>query len=116
VVEKVEMDQVRWGMIGIGDITERKSGPGLYKANGSMLRGIYGRNASKAQDFARRHGVDIVYDSVDAMLADPMIDAVYMPVPPKYHKEYALGCLEAGKVPYIEKPMAMNRARDQAQN
>ncbi len=102
------MDQVRWGMIGIGDVTERKSGPGLYKATGSMLRGIYGRNARKASDFARRHGVDIVYDAVDEMLADPMIDAVYLPVPPKYHKEYALRCLEAGKIPYIEKPMAMN--------
>ncbi len=97
-------------MIGIGDVAERKSGPGLYKAKGSMLRGIYGRNAQKAQDFARRHGVDIVYDSVDDLLADPMIDAVYMPVPPKFHKEYAIRCLEAGKVPYIEKPMAMNLA------
>lgn len=97
-------------MIGIGDVAERKSGPGLYKARGSMLRGVYGRNAQKAGDYARRHGVDIVYDSVDALLADPMIDAVYMPVPPKFHKEYAIRCLEAGKVPYIEKPMAMNLA------
>ena len=104
------MDQVRWGMIGIGDVAERKSGPGLYKAKGSLLRGIYGRNPQKAQDFALRHGVDIVYDSVDDMLADPMIDAVYMPVPPKFHKEYAIRCLEAGKIPYIEKPMAMNQA------
>jgi predicted dehydrogenase len=95
-------------MIGIGDVAERKSGPGLYKARGSTLRGIYGRNAEKAQDFARRHGVGIVYGSVDDLLSDPMIDAVYMPVPPKYHKEYAIRCLEAGKVPYIEKPMAMN--------
>jgi predicted dehydrogenase len=106
----LRMNQVSWGMIGIGDVAERKSGPGLYKAKGSMLRGIYGRNVQKAQDFARRHGVDIVYDSVDDMLADPLIDAVYMPVPPKFHKEYAIRCLEAGKVPYIEKPMAMNHA------
>ncbi|MDX9956842.1 MAG: Gfo/Idh/MocA family oxidoreductase [Spirochaetia bacterium] len=104
------MNQVRWGMIGIGDVAERKSGPGLYKAKGSMLRGIYGRNAEKAQDFARRHGVDVVYDSVDDLLSDPMIDAVYMPVPPEFHKEYAIHCLEAGKIPYMEKPMAMNHA------
>ncbi|MFH2115574.1 MAG: Gfo/Idh/MocA family oxidoreductase [Spirochaetota bacterium] len=102
------MDQVRWGMIGHGAVAEQKSGPGLYKASGSMLRGIYGRNVQKARDFARRHGVGIVYDSVDAMLADPMVDAVYLPVPPKFHKEYAIRCLEAGKVPYIEKPMAMS--------
>jgi predicted dehydrogenase len=110
VVEKVKMDKVQWGMIGIGNVAEQKSGPGLYKATGSMLRGIYGRNAEKAQDFARRHGIDIVYETIDAMLADPLIDAVYLPVPPKYHKEYALRCLEAGKIPYIEKPMAMNLA------
>jgi predicted dehydrogenase len=97
-------------MIGHGSVTEIKNGPGLYKAERSSLRGVYGRNVEKAKDYAARHGVGIVYDSVDAMLSDPEIDAVYMPVPPKFHKEYALRCLEAGKIPYIEKPMAMSYA------
>ena len=104
------MDQVRWGMIGIGDVAERKSGPGLYKARGSVLHGIYGRKSDKAKDFARRHGVDTVYNSADELFSDPMIHAVYMPVPPQIHKELAIRCLEAGKIPYIEKPMAMNYA------
>jgi predicted dehydrogenase len=93
-------------MIGHGSVTEVKSGPGLYKSEHSKLRGIYGRNPDKAEDYAKRHGVEIVYDSVEAMLKDPLIDAVYLPVPPKFHKAYALQCLEAGKIPYIEKPMA----------
>jgi predicted dehydrogenase len=93
-------------MIGHGSVTEIKSGPGLYKSKNSKLKGIYGRNREKAQDFANRHGVETVYESVEAMLGDPEIDAVYLPVPPKFHKDFAIKCLEAGKIPYIEKPMA----------
>jgi len=102
------MKEVRWGMIGHGSVTEVKSGPGLYKSTHSSLRGIYGRNREKAEDYARRHGVGMVYESVDAMLADPEIDAVYLPLPPKFHREFALRCIEAGKIPYIEKPMAQS--------
>jgi len=100
------MKNVRWGMIGHGSVTEVKSGPGLYKSEHSTLKGVYGRNSEKAHDYAARHGIEHVYASVDEMLGDPEIDAVYLPVPPKFHKDYALRCLESGKIPYIEKPMA----------
>lgn len=100
------MKTICWGMIGHGSVTEVKSGPGLYKSERSALKGIYGRDPEKAKDYAKRHGIEHVYASVDEMLKDPEIDAVYLPVPPKFHKEYALKCLEAGKIPYIEKPMA----------
>ena len=100
------MKTICWGMIGHGSVTEVKSGPGLYKSEHSALKGIYGRDPEKAKDYAKRHGIEHVYASVEDMLRDPEIDAVYLPVPPKFHKDYALKCLEAGKIPYIEKPMA----------
>lgn len=100
------MKNVCWGMIGHGSVTEVKSGPGLYKSDHSRLKGVFGRNADKARDYAKRHGIEHVYETVEDMLLDPEIDAIYLPLPPKFHKDYALQCLEAGKIPYIEKPMA----------
>jgi len=95
-------------MIGHGSVTEVKSGPPLYKCEHSVLRGVYGRNKDKALDYAKRHRIGLVYDSVEQMLTDPDVDAVYLPLPPKFHRDFALRCIDAGKIPYIEKPMAMN--------
>ena len=104
------MESVRWGMIGCGAVTEKKSGPGLYKSRHSSLRALYSRNHDRAKDWSLRHGVPVVYETVEALFADPEIDAVYISTPPRYHREYALRCLEAGKIPYIEKPMANSYA------
>ena len=51
------MRTIRWGMIGCGDVTERKSGPGFAKARHSELRAVMRRNGELAADYARRHGV-----------------------------------------------------------
>lgn len=102
------MKNIRWGMIGCGAVTEKKSGPAFYKARGSSLEGVFSRNITKAQDYARRHHISKVYQCVEDLLEDPHIDAVYIATPPKFHKEYALACMEHGKIPYIEKPLGMN--------
>jgi 1,5-anhydro-D-fructose reductase (1,5-anhydro-D-mannitol-forming) len=47
----------RWGILGCGDVTEVKSGPGFQKADGSSLVAVMRRDLSKAQDYATRHGV-----------------------------------------------------------
>ena len=69
-------DQIRWGMIGCGAVAEVKSGPALQKAAGSSLVAVMRRDASKAADYARRHGVPRHYDSAAALVADPEVDAV----------------------------------------
>ena len=51
------MQLVRWGIIGCGDVTEVKSGPGFSKANGSQLAAVMRRDGAKAQDYAQRHNV-----------------------------------------------------------
>lgn len=101
------MDQVRWGMIGCGDVTEIKSGPGLYKAENSSLIALYNRTYEKARDYARRHAISTVYGSAEELLSDPQIDAVYIATPPVSHFEYAEAALKAGKIPYIEKPLVI---------
>src|SRR5277367_2624263 len=68
------MKTIRWGIIGCGDVTEMKSGPAFQKAIGSELVAVMRRNAAKAQDYARRHGVPRWYDDADRLIADPHVD------------------------------------------
>jgi predicted dehydrogenase len=99
-------DTVRWGIIGCGDVTEVKSGPGFRGAAGSELVAVMRRNGALAADYARRHGVPRWYDSAEALISDPRVDAVYIATPPGLHAEYALAVAAAGKPAYVEKPMA----------
>ena len=100
------MEKVNWAMIGCGDVTEVKSGPGLYKSSNSELIGVYNRTYEKAEDYIRRHKIAKVYKTVEDLLSDEQVDVVYIATPPKSHYQYAVQCLNAGKIPYIEKPVA----------
>lgn len=104
------MDTVRWGIIGIGDVAERKSGGAFYLTPHSQLVAVMRRTAAKARDFAERHGVPRWYDDADALINDPEVDAVYISTPPDTHKEYTLRVAAAGKPVLCEKPMALNHA------
>jgi predicted dehydrogenase len=104
------MKVIRWGIVGVGDVTEVKSGPGFRKAANSALVAVMRRNGALAEDYARRHNVPRWYDDGDALIADPEVDAVYIATPPNAHKEYTLKAAAAGKPVYVEKPMGMNHA------
>lgn len=104
------LTEVRWGVIGVGDVTERKSGPGLQRAERSSLVAVMRRDGAKAADYARRHGVPRWYDDADALIADPEVDAVYVATPPDSHRDYVLRVAAAGKPVYVEKPMARTAA------
>jgi predicted dehydrogenase len=104
------MRTVRWGIIGCGDVTEVKSGPGFQKADGSALVAVMRRDGSKARDYARRHGVARAYDSARGLIDDPDVDAVYVATPPSSHAELALVIASAGKPCLVEKPMAITYA------
>jgi predicted dehydrogenase len=103
-------------MIGIGNVTEVKSGPAFNKVANSKLVAVMGRNADKAADYAARHGVPKWYDKVDDLINDPRVNAVYVATPPDVHLEYAAKAMLAGKPVYVEKPMARNAAECEAMN
>lgn len=107
------MDQVRWGIIGCGDVTEKKSGPAFNKVPDSKLVAVMRRDAAKAEDYARRHGVERWYADADALIADPQVNAVYIATPPDSHASYTLKAAAAGKPVYVEKPMARSAAECQ---
>ena len=102
------MTTVRWGIIGCGDVTEVKSGPAFQKARGSALVAVMRRDAAKAEDYARRHGVPRWYSDAEALLRDPEVDAVYVATPPSTHCHYARLVAAVGKPVYVEKPMALD--------
>lgn len=108
------MREVRWGIIGCGDVTEVKSGPAFQKARGSSLVAVMRRTGELARDYARRHEVPRWYDNAADLIADPEVDAVYVATPPSSHAEYVIQAAAAGKPVYVEKPMARNAAECEA--
>jgi predicted dehydrogenase len=104
------MQEVRWGIIGCGDVTEVKSGPAFAKVPNSRLVVVMRRDGAKAQDYARRHGVSRWTADADSLIHDPEVNAVYIATPPSSHAEYTVRAAAAGKPVYVEKPMARTAA------
>jgi len=104
------LKEVNWGIIGCGDVTEVKNGPPLYKTPHSHLVAVMRRDAERAADYARRHGVPRWYSRGADLISDPEVNAVYVATPPGSHAEYAIQAMRTGKAVYVEKPMARNYA------
>jgi predicted dehydrogenase len=107
---------INWGIIGCGNVTEVKSGPAFNKVKDSKLIAVMRRNASLAEDYARRHSVPKFYSKANDLINDEDVNAVYVATPPGSHAEYAIASIRAGKPAYIEKPMAVNYAECQKIN
>ncbi len=101
---------ISWGIIGCGDVTEKKSGPAFNKVPHSKLTAVMRRDATKAADYALRHGVPKWYSNADDLINDPDINAVYIATPPSSHEEYTIAALKAGKSVYVEKPVTTDVA------
>lgn len=105
------MQDIKWGMIGCGNVTEKKSGaPAINKVQHSRLVAVMARKKEKAEDYAKRHEVPRWYTDVDELIGDKEVNAVYIATPPDVHLEYAAKAIKAGKAVYIEKPMARSFA------
>ncbi|WP_074928960.1 Gfo/Idh/MocA family protein [Enterovibrio norvegicus] len=104
----MERKHIRWGMIGCGSVTERKSGPAFWQVENSSLECVMGRREEKVKDYASRHGIGCYTTDAKAMINDPNIDAIYVATPPDSHLEYALMVASAGKPCVVEKPMAVS--------
>jgi predicted dehydrogenase len=104
------MNQINWGIIGCGDVTEIKSGPAFNKVKNSSLVAVMRRDADKAKDYAHRHQVPKWYSDAASLINDPEVNAIYIATPPSSHEEYTFAALEAGKPVYVEKPMTIHSA------
>jgi predicted dehydrogenase len=104
------MNQVNWGIIGCGDVTEKKSGPAFNKVEGSKIIAVMRRDGEKASDYALRHNVPLWYTNADEIIDHPEINCIYIATPPVFHSDYAIRAMQKGKVVYVEKPMAADYA------
>ena len=102
------MQQIKWGIIGCGDVTEVKSGPAFNKVNDSSLVAVMRRDQEKVKDYAQRHGVPRWYTDANELINDPEVNAVYIATPPLQHEQYTEMALAKGKCVYVEKPMTLN--------
>jgi predicted dehydrogenase len=109
----MRMNEIRWGILGCGDVTEVKSGPAFQKVPYSSTVAVMRRDGVKAADYARRHGIARWYDSAVDLINDPEVNAVYIATPPGSHCELAMKVAAAGKPCHVEKPMARNAAECQ---
>lgn len=100
------MKIIKWGFIGCGEVTEKKSGPAFGKVEGSQVVAVMSRQADKARSYAERHGIGRWYSDAQALIDDPDVNAVYVATPPSSHATYAIIAMRAGKPVYVEKPLA----------
>ena len=104
------MEPVRWGIIGAARIAKTKTIPGLRKSPLCDVRAIASRSLPKAEAAARELGIPKAYGSYEELLADPEIEAVYIPLPNHLHVPLTLQAARAGKHVLCEKPIALNAA------
>jgi len=102
---------VRIGVLGAARIAPAALMRPARVVDGVEVGAIAARDRRRAQAFAARHGVPAVHDSYAAVLADPSLDAVYIPLPNGLHARWALAALEAGKHVLCEKPFTANAAQ-----
>lgn len=98
----------RWGVIGCGSVTEKKSLPAYKLTPGFSVEMVMRRNAEKAEDYAQRHHIPKWTTNAEEIINNPEIDAVYIATPPDSYRFYALKVAEMGKPCCVEKPMASN--------
>jgi predicted dehydrogenase len=101
---------IRWGVLGAAAIATQRMMPAMQEAPSATLFGLASRDAAKAKSVAQTFGIARCYSGYDALLADPDIDAVYVPLPNRLHCAWSLRALEAGKHVLCEKPLCMSSA------
>jgi xylose dehydrogenase (NAD/NADP) len=99
---------VRWGVIGCARIAKRGVIPAIARSKSSVLCGIASRDEVVARTWASEYGIPKVYGFYQSLLADPEIDAVYIPLPNELHRSWVLAAAGAGKHVLCEKPLALN--------
>jgi predicted dehydrogenase len=103
-------DPVRWGVLGCADIAVRKVIPAMQRSAACDVVAIASRDADRAAVTADALGVSRHHGSYDALLADPDVEAVYLPLPNHLHAPWTLRAAAAGKHVLCEKPLALSTA------
>jgi predicted dehydrogenase len=101
---------LRWGVLSTANIGRAAVNPAIQESRNGQLLAIASRNEGRARSFAELHGIPRAYGDYDALLADPEVDAVYIPLPNSLHHPWTMRALESGKHVLCEKPLALSVA------
>jgi len=106
-------DPVRWGILGTAGIADDAFLPALREARDGVAVSVASRDLARAERWAADHGVQRAVEGYDAAVADPEVEAVYVPLPNTLHAEWTIAALEAGKTVLCEKPLCATPAETQ---
>lgn len=104
------MPKLRWGILSNAKIAREKVIPAIQSSAAGEVVAIASRTQASADLAAQALGIQHAYGSYDALLADPTIDAVYIPLPNHLHVPWSIKALAAGKHVLCEKPLGLNAA------
>ena len=99
-------EQIRWGILSTANIGRSRVIPAIHASNNGIVSAVASRDLARAQDFAQANDIPTAYGTYEALIADPNIDAIYIPTPNSEHAEWSLKCADAGKPTLCEKPLA----------
>jgi xylose dehydrogenase (NAD/NADP) len=98
---------VRWGVLSAANIGVKRVSPAIVASTNGVLTAVASRNVLRARDLYAFAPEAKIYDSYEALLDDPSIEAIYNPLPNALHAEWTIRALRAGKHVLCEKPMAV---------
>ncbi|MCB0213719.1 MAG: Gfo/Idh/MocA family oxidoreductase, partial [Anaerolineae bacterium] len=108
------MSTITWGILGTATIARVCVIPAIQASRNGRAHAIASRSIDRAQALAAEHNIPHAYDDYEAVLTDPAVDAVYIPLPNHLHHPWTLRALAAGKHVLCEKPLALNATEAQA--
>lgn len=104
------MRKIKWGVLGTASIFMNCTYPGMLQADNCDLYAIAGRSCDKVNEFKNKCGFNKSYYDYNELLADPEVEAVYIPLPNSLHYEWTIKALKAKKHVLCEKPLAPNES------
>ncbi len=107
------MGKIRWGVMSTANIATWRVIPAMHNSRNGEVVAVASRRVEAARAFADRNGIPRALGSYEALIEDPNVDAIYIPLPNSLHAEWSIRCAEAGKPTLCEKPLASNAAEAQ---
>lgn len=104
---KVGVPTLGWGLIGASDIAQTRMIPAINEQSDSRVVAVMSNQLERARQYAAHNGIPSAYGSLEAILADPVVDVVYISTTNDLHKEQTLAAARAGKHVLCEKPLAV---------
>ena len=104
----MDKEIVNWGIISCARIADRAVIPGILGAKNAVLYAVAGKNQARLCEFAQKYHPAKTYNSYDALLDDPGVDAVYIPLPNGLHKEWVIKAAQKKKHVLCEKPLGIS--------